>query len=159
MGIWTVPTAATRVTVPVSSGPLLFLVPCSVLTARGALLDTRPFVPSILDVSAPVQLSELPPHPFITSWDQLPRQFLHRQFIFRQPRTQKNNFRSNAVYFTQPTGEEIVSSSVPLCKVALGAVACAPQPSLVLPRWPLAACGGRRDARPDNSDRSRSLAS
>lgn len=47
--------------------------------------------------------------------------------------------RSKAVYFPWPTGEAVVSSSVVLCKVTLGAVARALLPSLVLPRWPLVA--------------------
>lgn len=54
----------------------------------------------------------------------------------------KNNFRmgrSKAVYFTWATGEAIVSSSVTLCKVTLGAMAHALLPSLVLPCWSLVA--------------------
>lgn len=76
MDIWTAQTAAMRRTVPVSSSPLPFLMPCSVLAHRGALLDRSPFLHNILDISASVQVSKLLPHLFITSWDKLSGQFL-----------------------------------------------------------------------------------
>lgn len=148
--IWTAQTAVMRGTAQVSSSPLPSLAPCSLAAHAGALLEMSPFPPNIPDLSASVQLSKLPPHPFITSWDKLPSSFYADNLSSSEDgslrhRKKKNHFRmdrSKAVYFTWPTGEARVSHSALLCKVTLGGwhvPCCHPWLCHAGPWWP---CGG-----------------